>query len=183
MPVLHGTIADDDDRPRTTRSAWAGASAKDLRDLEALSRLLDSAFEIPILRWRFGLDPILGLLPGVGDTITSFMSLYVLAAAMRLGVPRIALMRMTLNIAVDYIVGALPFVGDLFDVWWKSNQRNFQLLERHLAATPEEQRKQNRNDWVFLIGMMALLIAILIGSLTVAFLLARAIFSGLGQLW
>lgn len=182
MPVLHGTIVDDDDEPRT-RSAWSGSSNQDLRDLEALSRWLDSAFEIPFLKLRFGLDPILGLLPGVGDTITSFLSLYVLAAAMRLGVPRIALARMTLNIAIDYILGAIPVVGDAFDVWWKSNQRNVQLLERHLAATPHEQRKQNRNDWVFLIGMMTLLIAILIGSMTVAFLLARAIFSGLAQLW
>lgn len=182
MPVLHGTIADDEEWPNT-RSAWAGANSKDMRDLEALSRWLDSAFEIPLLRWRIGLDPILGLLPGLGDTITSFMSLYILTAAMRLGVPRIALMRMTLNIAVDYIFGALPLVGDAFDIWWKSNQRNVQLLERHLAATPEEQRKQNRQDWLFLIGMITLLVAILIGSLTVAMFLAKAIFSGLSQLW
>lgn len=182
MVVLHGTIADDDDRPRT-RSAWAGANSKDLRDLEALSRWLDSAFEIPLLKWRFGLDPILGLLPGVGDTITSFMSLYLLAAAMRLGVPRVALMRMTLNIAVDFLLGSLPFVGDAFDLWWKSNQKNFQLLESHLAATPDEQRKQNRKDWVFLLGMIVMLVAILIGSLTVAVFLARAIFSGVSQLW
>src|SRR5690242_13196863 len=121
----------DPDRNRTSRMGGTADSSEStdsrLRELELLSRWLDNAFEIPFLRWRFGLDPILGLFPGIGDTITALASLYILATATRLGAPRIALARMSVNIALDFILGSIPLIGDLFDVWWKSNQMNVQL--------------------------------------------------------
>src|SRR5438477_12262867 len=85
-------------------------------DLELLARVMDSLFEIPGTRVRFGFDAIIGLIPGLGDTITSFVSLYILKAASRAGVPRVTLVRMALNIAIDYIVGCVPVAGDVFDV-------------------------------------------------------------------
>src|SRR6185369_7524402 len=87
-------------------------------NLELLARLMDNAFEIPGTNVRFGLDAIIGLIPGLGDTLTSFVSLYILKAASRAGVPRVTLLRMATNLGIDYIVGIVPVAGDLFDVYW-----------------------------------------------------------------
>ena len=92
-------------------------------DLDALARLMDGEFRIPGLNIRFGLDAIIGLIPGFGDIVATLVSLYVLAAAQRHGVPRITTLRMGLNIGIDAIIGAIPIVGDLFDLAWKANER------------------------------------------------------------
>jgi hypothetical protein len=80
---------------------------------------MDDVFRVPVLGWRFGLDALLGLIPGLGDTSTSLVSFYILAAAVRYRVPKITLLRMGLNIAFDYVIGSLPVVGDVADAWWK----------------------------------------------------------------
>src|SRR5687768_13015032 len=100
-------------------------------ELEQLARWMDSVFEIPILKLRFGLDALLGLLPGGGDVGAALVSVYILSAANRYGVSRITILRMAVNIALDIIVGSIPIAGDLFDAYWKSNQRNVALLRRH----------------------------------------------------
>lgn len=136
--------------------------------VEWLARWLDVAFRVPGLKLRFGLDALVGLIPGVGDAATSLLSLYVLAAAQRLNVPRITLVRMGLNILVDAAVGAIPLLGDMFDVYWKANQKNVELLRRHLAASPERQRAINRNDRWFVIVLVASLSALVIAAAVIA---------------
>jgi len=95
---------------------------------------MDSAYRVPGTRVRFGWDPIVGLVPGVGDFVTASFSALVLFRAFRLGVPRVVLIRMVLNILIDLVAGAVPVIGDLFDVAWQSNTMNFALLERHEQA-------------------------------------------------
>jgi Domain of unknown function (DUF4112) len=144
-------------------------------ELEALAAWLDSAFRIPGLGIRFGLDAILGLIPGVGDTFSSLASLYILHAATRYGVPRTTIMRMGLNVAIDYIVGSLPIVGDLFDVFWKSNQWNVAILRQHLATAPDKQKTSTWGDRLFVAGVIALLLATLVGSVVLALWLMRSL--------
>ena len=92
---------------------------------------MDSAYRVPGTRVRFGWDPIVGLVPGLGDVATASFSALVLFRALRMGVPRVVLIRMVLNILVDLVAGVVPVVGDLFDVAWQSNSMNLALLERH----------------------------------------------------
>ena len=103
-----------------------------------LSHLLDERFRIPGTRYRIGLDGLLGVLPGVGDTIGTLLSAYILFEAIQLGVPRATLLRMVGNIALDTLVGAIPVVGDVFDVAWKANKKNVALLNAYLASQAEE---------------------------------------------
>jgi hypothetical protein len=130
---------------------------------------MDSAFRIPGLGVRFGFDALLGLLPGVGDVTTSIASLYILSAAHRYEAPRITLTRMALNILLETIIGAVPLLGDLFDVYWKSNQRNVELLRRHLAAPPAVAHKLQRSDRWFVIALIVGLIALMIGAAVAAY--------------
>jgi hypothetical protein len=134
-------------------------------ELELLAQWMDSAFRIPGLGVRVGLDPLIGLIPGLGDALSSFISLYLVASANRLGLPRITLLRMTLNLLLDVTIGSLPLVGDVFDVYWKANMRNMQLLRRHLAAAPAERRRSQWSDWLFVAGIALLVLGTLAGSL------------------
>lgn len=103
-----------------------------LRRVRALARLLDAAIAIPGTKVRVGLDSLIGLVPGLGDFATAAISLYIVHEANQLGLPRHVLSRMLLNVAVDMGVGAVPVLGDLFDVGWKANLKNVELMERHL---------------------------------------------------
>ena len=106
-----------------------------------LCTLLDTALIVPILNLRFGLDAVLGLVPGIGDLLTTAMSLYIVHEARQLGAPAFLVARMLGNVAIDGVVGAVPLVGDVFDVMWRSNHRNMRLLQEWLAA--EERRGRN----------------------------------------
>jgi hypothetical protein len=154
-----------DSRPDTL-----GTDAKQARGLEQLARWMDSVFEIPFLKLRFGLDAILGLLPGGGDVGAALVSVYILSAANRHGVPRATILRMALNIALDFMVGSIPIAGDLFDVYWKSNQRNVALLQRHLSATPTTAPKMRRADRWFIAAVIAALGLLLVASLALAYI-------------
>jgi Domain of unknown function (DUF4112) len=96
--------------------------------LDALASLLDSALVIPGINVRFGLDAIVGFIPGIGDAITAVLSLFIVHEAHQLGAPFHLIVRMLANIAVDGVVGSVPVVGDAFDVLWRSNRRNVRLL-------------------------------------------------------
>src|SRR5829696_858487 len=96
--------------------------------LEDLAHYLDGLFRIPGTGWRFGLDALIGLVPNVGDTLTSVASFYILIAGVRYGAPKITLLRMAFNIGLDYLVGTIPIIGDAFDFVWKSNQQNMNLI-------------------------------------------------------
>ena len=103
-----------------------------LRRLDRLARLLDEAFRIPGTRWRIGIDGLIGMAPGVGDLVTAAISLYPVIEAARLGVPNRVLARMLVNVGIDTGLGAVPVVGDIFDIAFKSNRRNIDLLRKHL---------------------------------------------------
>lgn len=106
---------------------------RSLDRLRTIARLLDARFGIPGTGLRFGLDSLLGLIPGLGDGAMALVSLYILVEAHRLGVRPVTLARMTGNVALDLGLGAVPVLGDIFDFFWKSNLRNVALLERDLA--------------------------------------------------
>lgn len=100
--------------------------------IETVANLLDTALLIPGTNFRFGFDALVGLIPGIGDALTAALSLWLVKEAHALGAPRHLIARMLGNIAIDSVVGAVPVLGDAFDVVWKSNRRNLHLLRRHL---------------------------------------------------
>ncbi len=114
-----------------------------LRRARALAHLLDDLVPIPGTRIRIGLDPILGLVPGLGDWISWMLSGHLLWCAWKLGVSASTLARMTAHVALDALFGLVPVLGDLFDVVWRANDRNLRLLERHVAE-PERLRAESR---------------------------------------
>lgn len=147
-------------------------SINKLARLRSISKLLDNAIAIPGTKFRFGLDPILGLLPGGGDTITGGISAYIVVEAARMGVPREILGKMVGNILIDSFAGTIPVIGDLFDVGWKSNAKNIELLEKHLDLTEfDEGNRPNPtlSDRLFIAGLILLLILIVVGFATIAF--------------
>ena len=108
-----------------------------LARLRWLADLFDDRFRLPGTRRHFGLDGILGLIPGVGDAATGAVSLYLAAEAWRLGMPLSAILRMGVNVGIDTVLGAIPVVGDLFDFAWKANQKNVRLVLDHLERRLE----------------------------------------------
>ncbi len=124
-----------------------------------LSQFMDNAIPIPGTSYRIGIDPLLGFFPGMGDYLTAFVSGYIVLEAGRLGVSRFTLLRMILNVIIDTIVGLIPGIGDLFDVVWKANAKNTELLEKQLAA-PETREKA---DWLFLVMLLVIMASLLIG--------------------
>ena len=138
------------------------------RELEVLSQLMDNQFRLPILGWRFGLNAIIDLIPEFGDIATTIIALYVLVSAVRYRVPKITLLRMGLNIAIYFVVGLVPLVGDLFAIWWKPNIRNINLLRRCATVSAAEARQSRTSDWLFVGGIVTLLLGLLFGSLALA---------------
>lgn len=124
--------------------------AQRLDALRKLQRLLDEAFRIPGTSLRVGWDPIIGLVPWIGDALTALLSTAIVVQAHQMRVPRVVQLRMLFNIAIDLALGTLPFVGDAIDFFWKSNTKNFALLERHAA----EIRPPSLGDWMFVIGVV-----------------------------
>src|SRR5262249_20995425 len=146
------------------------------KHLERLGWLMDDLFRVPVLGWRFGLDALIGLIPGLGDTATSLVSLYILAAAVRYRVPKITMLRMGLNIGIDYLIGLLPIVGDIADAWWKSNQMNLALLRKRATVSAEEARAGRVSDWIFVGGLIAVLMAPVVVSAGVSLYLLSKLF-------
>src|SRR5688572_11228387 len=141
-----------------------GRSVEVEESLERLGWLMDDLFRIPVIGWRVGLDALVGLVPGVGDAATTLASLYLLVSAVRYRVPKVTLLRMGLNLGIDYALGSLPLVGDLLDAWWKSNQRNLALLRARATVSASEARKGRFNDWLFVAFILILLLAIAAGA-------------------
>jgi len=140
--------------------------------LENLSHYLDGLFRVPGTGWRFGLDSLIGLIPNVGDTLTAFPAFYILVAGVRYGVPKITLLRMAFNIGLDYVVGSIPFVGDAFDFVWKANKQNMDLIRTRAAG----EGKGTTSDYVFVFGLILLLIVLLVGSILISLYIIGAIF-------
>jgi hypothetical protein len=137
--------------------------------LRRIAWILDDLVRVPGTSRRFGLDPVLGLLPGGGDIAGGALSAWIVVQAARLGAPSPVLMRMGWNIVVDTVLGAVPLIGDLFDASWKANRRNVALLERHLAE-PGQARRSSR---LVLAGVLAAIAATIIGMATLTILALR----------
>ena len=135
-----------------------------------LALIMDDFLGFPGTKFRFGLDPIIGLLPGIGDVASAIISALALVYAARYGVPKILLTRMATNILVNELVGIIPGLGDAFSFWFKSNVRNYKLLRRYSAA-PTRSRK---GDWIFLVAVLSLLFVIVCAGLIVSLLVFQA---------
>jgi hypothetical protein len=125
-----------------------------IADVEALARWLDYAFVLPG-GFRFGFAPFLDLVPGIGDIVDALLSLFIVFRAIQLGVPRVALARMVVNIGIETAAGSVPFAGAFFDTVFKANRRNFHLLQAHV----NNPRGQAARDWLFLLVTALLLLA------------------------
>jgi len=110
------------------------SEAVQLERLEALAKLMDARFHLPILPVPIGLDTIIGLIPGIGDTISLGVSGVIVAGAKKLGIPNRHLIQMGANIFVDWLIGLVPVIGDLFDIGWQGNLRNVKIARAHLEA-------------------------------------------------
>jgi hypothetical protein len=138
--------------------------------------VMDELIALPNSKFKFGLDPLIGLIPGIGDTASAIVSALVLIQAARRGVPKILLARMSLNILINEIVGIIPGLGDAFSFWFKSNKRNYELLLAH-TETP---RRARMSDWFFVIATLAILFLIVATGIFVSFLVLRAVGQLLG---
>lgn len=139
--------------------------------VRALARLLDSAIRVPGTEIRFGLESIVGLVPGIGDLAGAAMSGYIVVVSARLGVPPAVLTRMLMNLGVDTLVGTIPLLGDLFDVGFRANTRNAALLDLHLAQ-PVATRRSSRMAVAAAVGVIVLVAA---GGIALAVLAVRGL--------
>lgn len=127
-----------------------------LEALRRMANLLDSAFVVPGTSYRIGLDPILGLMPGLGDLVSPLFTVGLLWQARELNLPKVVQLRMIFNVAIDSMIGIVPFAGDLFDFAWKANNKNYALLERHAV----EEHEAGPGDWVFVSAMILLVLVL-----------------------
>jgi hypothetical protein len=157
---------------RVTRIPRAAPDrSRSLAEVEALAWLLDNSIPVPGTGgWRFGIDAIIGLVPGIGDLVSSAIGLFIVWRGARLGLPAVAVARMLATTVVDLAVGAIPIVGDAFDLWFKANTRNLGVMRRHL----EEPDRSRRDDWLALLAIVgsALLVVTLMGWLVASLLAA-----------
>ena len=161
---------DTDLTPTRTGAVLRPTNVQIERELEVLSQIMDNQFRIPILDWRFGMNAIVDLIPEFGDVATTIIALYILVSAVRYRVPKITLLRMALNIAIYFLVGAIPFAGYLFSVWWKPNIRNINLQRRRATVSAAEAKKGRAADWWFVALIVGGLVALLMGSVVVMIL-------------
>jgi hypothetical protein len=150
------------DRARPDRS-------RALAEVATLAWLLDNSIPVPGTGGRrFGLDAIVGFVPVIGDLVSGGIGLFVVWRGLRLGLPRVVVARMLANSAIDIAVGAVPLLGDAFDLWFKANTRNLALMRRHL----EEPERSTRDDWLVLLGLVGavVLVVVLLGWLVVSVL-------------
>jgi hypothetical protein len=143
--------------------------------LDTLARVLDDVFHVPGTNIRFGLDAIVGLIPGIGDMITGAAGMLMIYAAWNRGLPKVTMARMVANIAVDSLLGSMPIVGDIFDVAWKANRKNYELLIREREGT---KRKHTVQDWLFLGLLMLMVLGIVAIPLAVLYFLIYKIRGG-----
>ena len=137
-----------------------------------IALLMDDLLRIPGTSFRFGIDPLIGLIPGLGDTGAAMVSALALIQAARHGLPKIVLARMSVNILLNELIGIVPVAGDAFSFWFKSNARNHQLIKEHMGAP----RKSKRSDWIFVIGVLvALGVIVCVGIAVSLFFLQQVI--------
>jgi hypothetical protein len=131
-----------------------------LKRMRQLSQLLDGAIAIPGTKQRIGLDPILGLIPGGGDTLSALLSGYIIVEAAQMGLPRQALIKMVLNLVIDTVAGSVPVVGDIFDVVSKANLRNMQIVESHAKAPIVSTKVDKLFIGLLIVGLIGFALAV-----------------------
>lgn len=141
-----------------------------------LADLLDQRFTIPGTSIRIGLDPIISLIPGIGDLLANLTGSLILVVAARLGIPKVVLVRMGMNIALNTILGALPIFGDIASIWFRSNVRNVELLQRYLGR---QSKKASVGDWLFVNALVIGLLLLLVGAFFAAVWLFKQIWNAL----
>lgn len=178
MPATPRTI-DRARRPPAQEVEWEVLPPEEKtrrKQLEPLFRwvalVMDEFLRMPGTRFRFGLDPIIGLIPGLGDTASTLVSAMTLIQAVRCGLPKILLARMSLNILINEIVGIIPGVGDAFSFWFKSNRRNYDLLQQHLGGA----RRPERSDWIFVTAVLVVLALVVCAGLAVSIFVLQELF-------
>lgn len=166
--------------PRPKRATGAGRSGRSgggiARDenLDLLSHLLDDFIRIPGTPIRFGLDGILGVIPGVGDLLGGLASTIIIIAAWARGVPKIVLLRMVANVGVEVVLGTIPVLGDAFDIAWRANRRNYALLTGSLAEPADAERR----SWLFFAVLCVVLFVLLVLPLVLFGWLAARLLHG-----
>jgi hypothetical protein len=130
-------------------------------NLDRLSHLLDDCFRVPGTPIRFGLDGIIGFIPGLGDLLGGLASCILLVAGWFRGVPYVTLVRMVANVGIEVGVGSVPVLGNLFDIAWKANRRNYALLTRHI----QQPHRHTWRDWAFLGGLAFALLAVMLSPI------------------
>lgn len=131
-----------------------------VRRLDSLSYVMDNSIPLPGTSRRFGLDAVIGLVPGFGDAAGSLMSAYIVVQAARLGAPASSLVRMLLNVGIEAVVGAIPFAGDLFDAWFKANVRNVALLRSELDRPGSTRRSSTAVVLAVILALVLILGAV-----------------------
>jgi hypothetical protein len=147
----------------------------DIESLDRVARILDDFIRIPFLNIRIGLDPILGLVPWAGDTLAALFSLYLIGSAIQYRAPKVVILRMAMNVAFDYLLGIIPFVGDASDFFVKSNRWNMNLLRRYA----QERRRPSLSDYLFVTAVIGALVLLIAGGIALIFYSFKAV----GRLW
>jgi hypothetical protein len=144
--------------------------------LERIALLMDKAIRIPGTKITFGLDPIIGFfLPVAGDAIGAIVSAYIVLVSVRYGLPKIIIARMVFNIAADFLVGSIPFLGDAADFVWKVNTRNLRLLNKHASG----KRSSFWSDWAWVFVLLGMLFLLIVGGLVLIYYAIKATGMGL----
>ncbi|HEU0184830.1 MAG TPA: DUF4112 domain-containing protein [Blastocatellia bacterium] len=143
----------------------------DFEGLDRIAHILDDFIRIPFLNIRIGLDPILGLVPWAGDTLSALFSLYLIGAAVQYRAPKVVILRMAMNVAFDYLLGIVPFVGDASDFFVKSNRWNMNLLR----GCAQERGRPRFSDYLFVAAVIAALVSLIVGGAVLAFYALKAI--------
>lgn len=134
-----------------------------------LAKLMDTVFVIPGTKIRFGLDALIGLFPGVGDSVGALVSTYIIAQGSRMGVPRVILARMAMHVLINTVMGAIPVLGDMFSVFYRANVKNYDLLRRYAG----QRKDPNASDWLFVIGFAVLILMVVAALIAGGVILVR----------
>lgn len=173
MPKIREVDADAEVLPR---DAKAGAQLRGDPFIALVARLMDEVFTIPGTKIRFGLDPLIGLLPGVGGVASAFVSLGLIALSSRQRVPKIVLVRMALNVLLNAGLEVVPVLGDALSIFFRSNARNYELLRRHAGTA----RAASPFDWMFVGALIAGVGAVVLAFFAALLYLASKLWTAFG---
>lgn len=145
--------------PTARRTRTDAQRTRSLAELEALAWLLDNSIPVPGTGRRFGIDALIGFVPGIGDLVSAGVGLVVVWRGARMGLPRIVVARMLANSAIDLVVGAIPIAGDAFDLWFKASTRNLNLIRRWL----DQPDRSTAGDWAAVLALVGAVVALVVG--------------------